>query len=122
MAWGLERLDRETAGLDRPFDDLEPVALDELLVAGHVVGVRVRREQVRDRESFALDGLVQRLERRAAVDENRRPARFVRDEVRVREPLGMHAPLDQHAGTVHREKGLRPAWPLFRWERAFGAG
>ena len=101
-AWpgSLERLDREAAGLERALDDLDAVALDELGVAGDVVGVRVRREQVRDVQALALDDLVQRLERRAAVDEDGRPAGLVREQVRVREPVGMHAPLDQHGETV----------------------
>ena len=33
----LERLDAQAAGLERALDDLEPVALDELVVAGDVV-------------------------------------------------------------------------------------
>ena len=96
----LQRLDRETARLERALDDLDAVALDELGVAGDVVGVRVRRQQVRHVQALALDDLVQRLERRAAVDEDRRPAGLVREQVRVREPVGMHAPLDQHRETV----------------------
>ena len=59
----LERLDAQAAGLERALDDLEPVALDELVVAGDVVRVRVRRQQVGDLQPLALDGLVQRLER-----------------------------------------------------------
>ena len=105
----LERLDRQPAGLERALDDLDAVALDELRVAGDVIGVRVRRQQVRHVQALALDDLVQRLERRAAVDEDRRAAGLVREQVRVREPVGMHAPLDQHGKTVHGEKGSRPA-------------
>ena len=108
----------QAAGLERALDDLEPVPLDELGVAGDVIGMRVRRQQVRDVQPLALDDLVQRLERRAAVDEDGRPARLVGEQVRVREPVGMHAPLDQHGETVHREKGSRPAWPLPFWVRA----
>ena len=73
----LERLDAQAAGLERALDDLEPVALDELVVAGDVVGMRVRRQQVGDRQPFALDDLVQRGERRAAVDEDGRAAGLV---------------------------------------------
>ena len=73
----LERLDPQAAGLQRALDDLEPVALDELIVPRDVVGVRVRRQQVGDGQPFALDGLVQRPERSAAVDEDGRSARLV---------------------------------------------
>ena len=45
---------------------------------------------------LALDGREQRLERRAGVDEHRRPAGLVPDEVGVREPAGIHAPHDEH--------------------------
>ena len=62
--------------------------------------MRVRRQQMGDLKTFALDDLVQRVERRAAVDEDGRSARLVREQVRVREPLRMHAPVDQHHGTV----------------------
>ena len=40
--------------------------------------------------------LEQRLERRAAVDEDRDAARLVADDERVREPPGVHRPLDDH--------------------------
>ena len=75
----LERLDAETASLHRPLDDLEPVALDQFGVAGDMIGMRVRRQQVRNVETFALDDLVQRIERRAAVDEDGRSAGLVRE-------------------------------------------
>ena len=48
------------------------------------------------RQALALDHREEGLERRAAVDEDGRPARLVGDEVGVREPARMHAPLDQH--------------------------
>ena len=49
-------------------------------------------------DALAVDGLEERLERRAAVDEDGRPARAVRDEVGIREPARVHAPVDlQHA-------------------------
>ena len=37
-----------------------------------------------------------RLERGAGVHEDGGPARLVGDQVRVREPVGVHAPLDDH--------------------------
>ena len=54
----LERLDPQAACLERALDDLEPVALDELVVAGDVVRVRVCRQQVRDGQALPLDDLV----------------------------------------------------------------
>jgi hypothetical protein len=36
----------------------------------------------------------------AAVDEDGRPAGLVADDVGVREPLGMHAALDEHPGRL----------------------
>ena len=103
----LERLDAKAAGLERPLHDLDPVALDQLLVAGDVVVMRVRRQQVRDRQPFALDDLVQRRERRAAVDEDGRSARLVGEQIGVREPVGMHASFDQHVWTVSVRKDRR---------------
>ena len=93
----LERLDAQAAGLERALDDLEPVALDELVVAGDVVVMRVRRQQVGDRQPLALDGLVQRSERRAAVDEHGRAARLVGQRDRRSRATRVHAPLDQHS-------------------------
>ena len=78
-----QRLEAEPARLQRPFDDLEPVALAQLVVAGDVVAVGVGRQQVRHVQPFALDELVERLERRARVDEDGGPAGPVRDQVRV---------------------------------------
>ena len=58
---------------------------------------------------LALDGLEQRLERRAAVDEDRRPAGLVREEEGVREPGRVHAPLDDHQTFASNEPGLPPS-------------
>ena len=74
MPGRLERLDAQAARLERALDDLESVPLDELVVADDVVVVRVGRQQVGDRQPFALDGLVKRSERRATVDEHGRAA------------------------------------------------
>ena len=109
VAGRLERLDAEATRLERPLHDLEAVTLDELVVAGDVIGVGVGREQVRDREAVALDRLVQAVERAAAVDEHGRTARLVRDEIRVREPLRVHAPLDQHLGSLRLHAVSPPA-------------
>ena len=79
----LERLDAEAARLDRTLDDLEPVALDQLLVAGDVIRMGVRRQQVRDLQALTLDDLVQGPERCAAVDEDGFAAGLVREQVGV---------------------------------------
>ena len=112
MAGRLESLDAKRTCLESAFDDLEPVPLDEFPVTGDVIRMGVRREQVRDLEAFALDCLVQRLERRAAVDEDGRPARPVSEQIGVREPLGVHAPFDQHDRTVTKPKGSARSRPL----------
>ena len=92
----------------RALDDLEAVALDQLVVAGDVIRMGVRRQQMRDLEALALDDLVQWLERCAAVDEDGLSARLVGEQVRIREPLRVHASLDQHARTVTHRKDRRP--------------
>ena len=96
MAGCLECLEAETAGFEGALDDLEAVALAQLTVAGDVIRVGVRRQQVCDRQAVPLDSVVERLERRTRVDEDRRAALFVSDEIRVREPAWMHASLDEH--------------------------
>ena len=79
---------------------LEPIEIDdaalELLVVGHVIGVRMCREQVRHLHLEALDGGHERLDRRAAVDEDGSASRPVRNEVGVREEAGIHAAFDDH--------------------------
>ena len=77
VAGRLESLDAKRTCLEWALDDLEPVPLDEFPVTGDVVRMGVRRQQMRDLESLALDCFVQRLERCAAVDEDGRPARPV---------------------------------------------
>ena len=59
--------------------------------------------------SKALDRVEQRLERRAAVDEDGGAARLVGHEIRVREPPRVHASLDQHA-RVDRSVALTEFW------------
>ena len=96
MARCLECLEAETPSFERGLDDLEAVALPQLAVAGDVIRVGVRRQQVRDRQAVPFDSVVERLERRTRVDEDRRAALFVGDEIGVREPAWMHASLDEH--------------------------
>ena len=121
-------LDAEIAGLDdlpvtevlRAVDALvrrrqnaEAVPVLEQLVVGHVIGVCVRREEVRRVHLEAVDGRQERLDRSSRVDEYRCSAGAVRDQVGVRKHLGIHAPLDDHRG------GSMPAEPglggLFGW-------
>jgi hypothetical protein len=91
-----ERADREAAGLEVALDDLAVVPSADRVVAGDVVGVRVRRQQVRDGQPVPRDGVEQRPEGRPGVDEHGRPAFLVADQVGVRKPVWMHAPLDDH--------------------------
>jgi hypothetical protein len=71
------------------------------------------REQVCDPQAMPFDGVEQRFQRRAGVDEDRRPALAIADHVGVREPVRVHAPLDDHRlGTLdvpHREEDEWPA-------------
>jgi hypothetical protein len=54
----------------------------------------------------ALGRLEERLHGRPGVDEDRRPALLVREEISVREPARIHAPLDEHRslGYWHTEE------------------
>jgi hypothetical protein len=70
----LERLDRQPAGLERPLTISTPYRSTSSASPATWSGWRVRRQQVRHVQALALDDLVQRLERRAAVDEDRRAA------------------------------------------------
>jgi hypothetical protein len=51
---------------------------------------------VGDSEAVPRNGVEERTERRSGVDEDGGTARLVADKVGVREPLRMHAPLDDH--------------------------
>jgi len=105
-------LEAKAARFQRPLDDLKSVTLAQLAVAGDVIRIGVRRQQVRDRKAEPLDGLVKRLERRTGIHEDARPALSVRDQIGVRKPGGMHAPLDDHRGYATPEIATRRAkWP-----------
>jgi acyl transferase domain-containing protein len=91
-----QRLEPKRARLERALHDRHAEARADLAVTRDVVGIGVRRQQVRHRQALARDDLEERLERRTAVHEDGGPARLVGDEVGVREPAGVHAPLDQH--------------------------
>src|SRR5207237_981718 len=91
-------VEAEAARLERTLDDLEPVPLAQLAVAGDVIGVCMGRQQVCDHESEPLDGLVQRAERRPRIHEYARPTLAIRDQIGVGNPAWMHAPLDDHRG------------------------
>ena len=91
-----DRLDAEPSRLDRSRHDRDPEPTGQELLVLDVIRVAVRAKDVRRRQPFALEGLEQRLERRAAVDEQGDAARLVADEERVREPPLVHRPLDDH--------------------------
>jgi len=94
----------EEENRERPLIDLARyrMAVDR----GDVVGVAVGDEEMGRRHPLALDRLQERLERRAAVHEDRCSSRLVSQQEGVREPPGMHAPLDDH---VRRSYGRSPA-------------
>jgi hypothetical protein len=91
-----QRSDREAADLEVALHDPAVVASENCAVAGDVVRVGMRRQEGRDGQAVARDGVEQRSKRCARVDEHRRSARFVADQVRVREPARIHAPFDDH--------------------------
>ena len=97
MAGGRESLDPQASGLERALHDGHGVAPQDLRVARDVVGIGVRRQEMRDGEGLARDSLEERIERRAAVDEDGGATGPVGDEIGVREPARVHAPVDQHA-------------------------
>ena len=95
LARSRQRFDAQAARLQRPVDgDTKP--REHLAVARNVVGVGVRRQQMRDLDPFPLDSLEQRLQGGARVHEDRGSAGLVRHQIGVRQPPGMHAPLDEH--------------------------
>ena len=87
---------RARDALARVGEDHEAEAALELLVVGDVVVVCMRREQVGDSPSSRSTAAIGVLHRTAAVDKDRIASGAVRDEVRVRQPLGVHAAFDDH--------------------------
>jgi hypothetical protein len=65
---------------------------------GDVILVGVRREEVRRVHLEPIDRREERLDGRSRIDEDRRAAGVIRDEIGVREPLRIHAPFDDHRG------------------------
>ena len=96
MPRGSDRLDAQPARLDRVGHHRDREALRELRFVLDVVRMAVRAKDVRRAEPLSLDRFEQRLQRRAAVDEDRDAPRLVADEERVREPAGVHRALDDH--------------------------
>ena len=113
MAGRRQGLDREPAGFELALHDRAVVATADLIVSRDVVLVGVRREQVRDRQVMAVHCLEERLQRRPGVDEDAGAAFPIADQVGVRKPVRVHAPLDDHRlGTLdvpHREEDEWPA-------------
>ena len=99
--------------LARLGDDLDAVARAQLVLVHDVVVVGVRAED-RRRASRPRPRPPRRAAPTSAPEstKTRRPALPVRDHEGVGEPVGMHAPLDQHGarltGTPEEEK----AWPV----------
>src|SRR5262249_62357197 len=82
---------------------LERVRADrksELALVDDVVVVPVRAKDERRLDSPFLHSSTQRLERRTGVDEHGGSALLVRDDIGVRQPVRMHAPSDEHDGTL----------------------
>ena len=83
--------------LARLGDDRDPVPVAQLVLVDDVVVVRVRPEDDgRRRRPSASTAATSGADVGAGVDEDGRPALAVGDDVGVREPVGMHAPLDEH--------------------------
>jgi hypothetical protein len=78
----------------------------QVTIVRDVIRVPVSPQDVSGLDSPALRSLVERLHRRAGVDEDGRPAFLVRKEIGVREPARIHAPLDEHRslGYWHTEE------------------
>jgi phage shock protein A len=121
-----ERLRSVDALLPRG-DDAQSEALLELPVVGDVVPVRVCRQEVRDVHLEPVDRGEERRDRGARIDEDGRASGAVRNQVRVGEPLGIHAPFDDHgagrmpagtrigrtyymAGLMSRTSNVMKAW------------
>ncbi len=92
-----DRFDREASGTERAGHDRKP----ELALVGDVVAVGVRAENVSRGQVVLLREGMERLERRAGVDENGGPARLVAHEIGVREPAGVEAACDEHHRKLH---------------------
>jgi hypothetical protein len=92
-------LDLEPArpeGVAGSIDRLEPEAAPKLGASGRVIAVPVRHQQMSRRQLVRLDHGQQRLERGTAVNEDARATWTVGDQIGIREPARMHAPLDDH--------------------------
>jgi len=87
-------------------DDVDAVARAELVLVDDVVGVRVRAQDHGRRRAPGLDRGQQRSDVGAGVDEHRRPSLPVGDHEGVREPVRMHAPLDQHHARLTKHRSL----------------
>ncbi len=100
----VDRLHAQAARLDRPRQDRDPEPARELVLVLDVIRVAVCAEDVRRRETLALDRLEQRLDRRPAVDEHGHAARLVADDEGVREVPRVHRALDDHAQSLRDQR------------------
>ena len=97
-----DRTGAEAAGDEIAGHDGDAEARAQVVLVLDVIGVRVRPQEVRRRQALALDELEQRAERGTAVDEHRRAAGRVADDVGVRQPPLVHRPTDDHATTLRK--------------------
>ena len=111
-----ERREKPTQAAPLPLpglgDDLDAVARTQLVLMYDVIRMGMRPE---DRGGGCAPGLDRRDERAdvgAGVHEEGRASLPIRNREGVRQPVGMHAPLDQHGarltGTPEEEK----EWPV----------
>ena len=107
-----QRVEAQPTRLDRARDDRAGEPLDELVVSSDMILVTVRGEDVRHGQVVVVDRGEQRLERRARVDEHRRPARLVVGEVRLREPARIHTSQNVHARSLVSDRGAAQWRPL----------
>src|SRR5881398_1918471 len=100
-----DRPDLQTTDAQR----VRPDRQAELVLVRDVVVVRVRPENCDRLDPPAFGGLAKRAERRARIDVDGPAAFLVGDEIGVREPSWIHAPCNQHVGTlpVHPRRGGR---------------
>ena len=92
-------------------DDVDVVPRAQLVLVRDVIGVRVgAQDRCRGRPP-ALHRGDERPHVGARVDEKRRPALAIGDHEGVREPVRMHALLDQHGARLTATLKRRTEWP-----------
>ena len=92
-------------------DDVDAVPRPQLVLVHDVIVCECVRRIAAGVAPHALDRRDERPDVGARVDEERRPALAVGDREGVREPVGMHAPLDQHGARLTGTPRRRTEWP-----------